>query len=458
MMKHRESEPLSLIQRPDPELGEPSCSVGAEQGFVSCDHTGGHMKRAGLATALLLALAHAAVAQGLPTTKPESMGVSSPRLDRLHRVMQGYIDRHELPGMVVVIARGGKTVDFRTFGTARPDSLFRIASMSKPITSAAVMMLVDDGKLLLSDPVAKYLPELKDMQVAVLPKDGKGTPKLVPAERPITIRDLLTHRSGISYGFIEAGPVGDAYRKNAVDDGLGERDVTLAENVARLARAPLVSQPGHDFHYGLSIDVLGRVIEVVSGQTLDVFLAERVFKPLRMNDTAFVVPDAKWSRLVPPWTSGHPMAEHETFMEGRLTLAPQVYHPGKKYLSGGAGLVSTASDYARFAQMLANGGELEGVRVLSRKTVELMTASHTRDLPHELGDDGHDFGLGFAVTVDVGATQQPGSVGAFGWAGIFGTTFFVDPKEKLVAVLMTQAFPQSSWNDEFQVLTYAALK
>jgi CubicO group peptidase (beta-lactamase class C family) len=403
-----------------------------------------------------LVVARVAAAQGLPAAKPESAGVSSERLDRMHKAMQAFVDRHDLPGVVVLIARNGKTVDFRAIGGAKTDSLFRLASMSKPITSVAIMILFDEGKLLLTDPVAKYLPEFKDMKVAVLPKDGKGPPKLVPAERPITIRDLLTHRSGITYGFMDGGPVGDAYRKNGVEDGLGDSAVTLADNVARLAKAPLANQPGKEFRYGLSVDVLGRVVEVVSGQPFDTFLSERIFKPLKMNDTGFVVSDTKWARLVQVLTGGQPMKDH--FERERLVATPQAFHPGKKYLSGGAGLVGTASDYARFCQMMLNGGELDGARILSRKTVEFMTASHTRDLPHELGDDGGDFGLGFAVTMDVGATQKPGSVGAFGWAGAYGTVFFIDPKEKLVAVLMTQAFPPGRWMNDFQILTYGALK
>jgi CubicO group peptidase (beta-lactamase class C family) len=314
------------------------------------------------------------------------------------------------------------------------------------------------GKLLLTDPLSKFIPAFKTMVVAT--KDRGPT---VPAEREITVRDLLTHRSGITYGFEDEGPVGDAYRSASVSDGLALVEGTIADNVARLATAPLVHQPGAAFTYGLSVDVLGRVIEIASGQPFDVFVRERIFKPLGMNDTGFAVPDAKWSRFATVYTPAEgggvrPTKDPETFKH--VVMSPSAYYrEPKKYFSGGAGMVSTASDYARFCEMLLGGGEREGVRILGRKSVELMTASHTKDLPHKVGEAGSDFGLGVSITADLGATQELGSEGAYGWGGLYGTEFVVDPKEHLIMVLMAQRFPRSGlqWSAEFKNAVYQAL-
>jgi CubicO group peptidase (beta-lactamase class C family) len=343
-----------------------------------------------------------------------------------------------------------------------PDTIFRIASMTKPVTSVAVMMLYEEGHFLLSDPISRFIPAFKEMKVLVRDKDATAPPRLVPAEREITIRDLLTHRSGISYGFIE-GPVGEEYRRLGVSDGLEGSPLVLEESVGRLAGAPLVSHPGREWHYGLSVDVLGRLVEVVARMRLDEFFAQRILRPLRMDDTAFAVSDDKRSRFAvayAPREGGgiRPMDDPE---KSRLVVfAPwKAYRGGSQYLSGGAGLVSTARDYARFLEMLRRGGELDGVRLLAPKTVELMTVSHGRDLPHAVGDDGTDFGLGFSVVIDLGATQNEGSAGAYGWGGIYGTSFWVDPKERIVGVLMAQRFPSSGlgWADQFQALAYQAL-
>ena len=424
------------------------------------------MKRWAHALILVVLFGSAATAQQLATAAPESVGISTERLERMHRGMQGFIDRREVGGIVTLVAREGKVVDVRAYGLQdvenkkpmRPDTIFRIASMSKPITSVAVMMLYEDGKLLLNDPISKYIPSFKNQTVL----KGDGTTATVPAQRPITVRDLLTHRAGLSYGFLDTSPVGDAYRKTGVSDGLTVTVGSLAENIDRLAAAPLLSQPGSEWHYGLSVDVLGRLIEVVSGMPFDVFLRDRIFKPLAMPDTSFDVPDAKWSRLAtvysPDASSGiRPMKDPETFVN--TVMSPIAYYKsGKRYFSGGAGLTSTTHDYARFAQMLMNGGELDGVRLLSPKTVELMTTSHTADLPPGglLGASGN-FGLGFRVTVDLGASQTLGSTGMYGWGGIYGTNFWVDPKERLVGVMMVQRYPGSTVSGSFQTLTYQAL-
>lgn len=399
--------------------------------------------------------------------KPEALGFDAARLARLPRVMQGFVERKELPGLVLLVVRDGRTVVHRALGSQdlegkqpmRPDTIFRIASMSKPVTSVAVLILVEEGKVRLDDPLSKYIPEFKGAQVVVAGKDGEE-PRLVKAAREITIRDLLTHRSGISYGFGGDGPVQRAYRKLEVTDGL-DAGITLAENMARLAQAPLVHEPGKAFHYGLGTDVLGRVVEIASGQGLDGFLRSRIFAPLKMKDTGFTVPADKLSRLAEVSTGAEggglrPMKDPESF--GFVRLAPgDIRKEGKKYLSGGAGLASTASDYARFCQMLLNRGALDGARILAPKTVDLLTASATHDLPFI--NSGHEFGLGVGVLVDLGASGKLGTPGLFSWGGIYGTTFWVDPKERLVAVLMAQRFPFAGhdWIGMFRTQVYQAL-
>jgi CubicO group peptidase (beta-lactamase class C family) len=342
----------------------------------------------------------------------------------------------------------------------RADTIFRIASMSKPITSVAVMMLYEEGKLQLTDPLSRYIPAFKNQRV-VSGTDG-GTVSFTPARRDITIRDLLTHRSGLSYGFLDGGPVGAAYRSAGISDGLTVTPGTIAENVDKLAAAPLLSQPGAEWHYSLSTDVLGRLIEVVGGMPFDVFLRERIFKPLGMSDTSFDVPDAKWSRFAtvyaPDGAGGiRAMKDPETF--GNTMMSPFAYYKSpKRYFSGGAGLTSTIHDYARFTQMLLNGGTFNGVRLLGPKTIELMTTSHTADLPSGglLGADGQ-FGLGFRVSTDLGASQTLGSTGVYGWSGIYGTNFWIDPKEHLIGIMMVQRYPGSTVAASFQTLAYQAL-
>jgi CubicO group peptidase (beta-lactamase class C family) len=399
-----------------------------------------------------------------PAAGPESVGISSERLGRLHRGMQALVDQREAAGIVTLIARDGKVVDVNASGfqdvesrtAMRADTIFRIASMSKPITSVAVMMLYEEGKLLITDPVSKFIPAFKGQRVIA---EGGST---VPARRDITIRDLLTHRSGLSYGFLDGGPVGNAYRKEGVTDGLTLTSLTLQQGIDKLAAQPLLAQPGAAWNYSLSVDVLGRVVEVASGTSFDVFLRDRIFKPLGMTDTSFEVPDGKWRRMAtvysPDGAGGiRPMKDPESF--GNTQMSPIAsYKAPKRYFSGGAGLTSTASDYARFAQMLLNGGTLDRVRLLGPKTIELMTASHTADLPaNGLLGPGVNFGLGFRVVMDVAATETEGSPGMYGWLGIYGTVFWVDPKERLVAIMMVQRFPGGNVAASFQPLVYQAL-
>lgn len=405
-----------------------------------------------------------------PVAAPQSVGIDPARLDRLHHGMQALVDSHQAGGIVTLVARDGRVVDVHASGfqdvesrtSMRIDSLFRIASMTKPVTSVAVMMLYEEGKLLLTDPLSKFIPAFKGQKVQPSGPDAAAEP--VPARREITIRDLLSHRSGLTYGFLNGSAVGNAYRKGEVPDGLGSTRLSLAQAMDALAAQPLVSQPGAAFNYSLSTDVLGRVVEVVSGQSLDAFFRARIFTPLGMTDTGFDVPAAKWSRLAtvysPDGAGGiRPMKDPESF--GNTVMSPiEWYKSPKTYYSGGAGLVSTARDYARFAQMLLNGGTLDGARLLSPKTVDLMTASHTSDIqpgPLPLVGAGAQFGLGFRVVTDVAATQTMGSVGNYGWTGIYGTVFWVDPKEKLVAVMMVQRYPGSPVGAAFQPLVYQSL-
>ena len=408
---------------------------------------------------------HPPAAQTRPVPPPASVGISSDRLGRLHGAMQAFVDRHEAGGIVTLVAREGKVVDVHASGfldaesrtPIKTDSIFRIASMSKPITSVAVMMLYEEGRLLLTDPVSKFIPAFRTSRV--MAADGTTT----PARRPITIRDLLSHRSGITYGFLNNGPVGDAYRKEGVLDGLTVMPTSLAEAIDQLAAAPLVSQPGAAWNYSLSTDVLGRVVEVAAGKPFDQFLRERVFMPLGMTDTSFEVSDEKWPRLAtvyaPDGAGGiRPMKDPEAF--GNAVFSPVAsYKAGKRYFSGGAGLTSTAGDYAKFCQMLLNGGSLGASRLLSPKTVDLMTANHTSDLGAVGGllGAGTAFGLGFQVTTDIAAAQTLGSNGLYGWSGIYGTVFWIDPKEKVVAIMMVQRYPGSPVAASFRPLVYQAL-
>ncbi len=389
-------------------------------------------------------------AQGPRGDAPESVGMSSERLARIKPAMQAFVDAKQIGGVETLVARRGVIVHHERVNV-EADAIFRLASMTKPVTSVAVMLLVEEGKLLLSDPVSRFIPSFREMRVlvpasAATSGDDPGT---VPARRPITIEDLLTHRSGLVYGFIDRGPVGELYRKNKVCDAFCS-DTTLEANIDLLARQPLKFQPGSAYEYSLSIDVLGRVVEVVSGMSLDEFLRRRIFEPLGMRETYFNLPASKSSRLVSLYA----------LEKGVLNRAAgQVSFVGAAYFGGGAGLVSTITDYLRFAQMLLNGGELDGARLLSRPAVDLMMASHTQDLGPSAVSPGHGFGYGGSVREAIGRSHRPGAEGTFGWSGIYGTWFWVDRKEQLVTILMHQLSPRNSRvPDVFQVLAYAAIQ
>ena len=427
-------------------------------------------KRILIATCLFVCWANCVWSQGLPTAKrPEDVGFSSERLERITKVFQGDIDKGSIPGAVLVVARKGKVVYSQALGfqdrekrvSMRPDAIFRIASMSKPITSVAIMMLAEEGKTDLLAPVSQYLSEFKDVKVGVEkidPSTGKTVLSLENLQRPITVQDLLRHTSGLVYGPFGNSLVHQAYQ-NA---NLFDNSQTLAEFATKLSKLPIEHQPGTAWEYGMSIDVLGRIVEVASGMPLDRFVEERVARPLGMRDTAFYVNATQASRVaelqVDPATGKRPGGTPV----GDLTKEKQ------RWFSGGGGLLSTAPDYSRFCQMLLNGGELNGGRLLSPKTVAVMDSDQLPPGIPRIGgyEDldpspslGLSFGLGFAVRTNMGPNPLPGSVGEFSWAGIYGTYFWVDPQEKLFAVMMVQMpFSQSAYyRRALRELVYGAL-
>lgn len=417
---------------------------------------------------------HAAVAQDLPTAKPEQAGFSAERLAKITQVFKQEIEQGKLPGVVMIIARKNRLVYSESIGfqnkeTATPmakDAIFRIYSMTKPMVSVAAMMLVEDGKLQLNDFVSKHLPAMKNLQVSVAKADAefaKITYSTVSAEREMTVYDLLRHTAGLAYGELTANaPVKEAhikaglYLQNVRD--FDSRGMTPAEQVERLAKIPLIHQPGTIWDYSLASDVLGRVVEAASGKSLGEFLDTRLFKPLKMTDSGFWLVPEKLPRLAQPLaidpTSGAP--------NRMIDVAAQ-----PKNDSGGAGGVASANDYLRFALMLANGGQFDGARVMSRTTINLMTSDHLGNriaapaTPGELlfSSPGYSFGLGFAVRTGAGMSTIPGSAGEFTWGGYGGTFFWVDPKEEIVAVYMSQAPGPSRqyYRRLFKALVYQAV-
>lgn len=405
-------------------------------------------KRALLALALLtpiLFLSPSACAEGPVQIKPEDAGFSQAGLDRITTYLKNEVDTGKIPGAMMLIQRKGKTVYFEQLGlrdvtTRQPmsrDTIFRIYSMTKPITSVAAMMLVEEGKLALEEPVAKYIPAFKDTKVGVEKKgeDGKVTLDLVAQRRPMTVQDLMRHTSGITYGFFGEGAVKKIY---ADSPALGDyNNEQFANHIASL---PLAYQPGTTWDYSYSTDILGRVIEAASGKPLLQFFKERIFDPLGMTETAFYVPDATKHPLI-----AEPLPSDRQIGAGATVFDPRVV---RKWESGGGGLVSTMGDYARFAAMLANGGELNGKRILSPKTIAFMGSDHVGPNsgvvpgPYYLPGRGFGFGLGFAVRIDAGNSPIMGSVGEMNWSGAAGTTFWVDPKEEMFIVMMTQTISQ----------------
>ncbi len=409
------------------------------------------MVRLAAAAALGVVLALPAGAQGIPKVQsPEEVGFLSTRLKRLSDRLNEGVKNNELPGAVVLIARNGKIVMFESYGfrdkdakvAMTNDTIFRIASMTKPIVTLAAMMLMEEGKLTLADRVSMYIPAFADTKVAVPKKKDDGTVEMVmePQFRPMTVHDLMRHTSGLTYGAVGANPVKQSY----LDMKVADRNQTNAEMADKLAKLALLYQPGTTWEYSMSTDVLGRVVEVASGMPLDKFIEERITKPLKMGDTAFEANPDKKARGARP------------MKEGPKNEMPAIPDVTEKFTwrSGGGGMVSTAADYARFLQMFANGGQLDGVRLVSRKTIDLMTADA---LPPDvkMGADmfrfealepsanmGQGFGLGFAVRNVQGVNPLPGSPNDYYWGGAYGTYFWHDPRERMYVVFMMQS-PQA---------------
>ena len=419
---------------------------------------------------IIFSLVQALSAQTVPRATPDEVCLSAERLGRIDRAVQDSIKRNEIAGGVALVARRGKVAYLRSFGmmdreAKKPmarDTIFRIASMTKAITSTAVMILVEEGRLGLNDPVSKYLPEFKEMKVLV-PSEDNTSYTLVPEERPITVRHLLTHTSGIDYRFNNNEHLAELYVKAGISDGLSQTQGTIGDMVKKLAKLPLLHQPGERWTYSLSIDVLGRLVEVASGQPLDRFFAERIFGPLGMPDTQFFLPKEKTARLAAVYTPTkdgniRKLGDQEVITTGPLVWSASYHYRGPRtYFSGGAGLSSTVHDYWRFLQMFLNGGTLKSNRILSRKTVELMTVNHTGNF--ETFQEGEGFGLGFAVHLGPGKSGQYGSVGDYSWGGFFYTTFWADPKEELIGILMTQLRPNnhSDLLEKFRTVVYQSV-
>jgi CubicO group peptidase (beta-lactamase class C family) len=390
------------------------------------------------------------------TVSPETVGLSSERLSRIGSAIQKSIDDSRIAGAVALVARHGRLAYFQAFGMAdreakRPmqtDNIFRICSMTKPITSVAVMILYEEGRFLLNEPVSNFIPEFKEMKVLdpPYPQDRTSPPGAqVDAKRPITIRHLLTHTSGLTYHWNSR--LGKQYYDARFGHGVLQQEGTIADAVKRLASLPLLFQPGDAWEYSVADDVLGYLVEVVSGMPLDKFLQERIFKPLGMKDTGFFLPSEKVSRLATAYTyypekGLQPFREKQVIEEGTMAYSADYPSRGPKtYFSGGGGLCSTPEDYYRFCQMMLNGGTLNGIRLLSRKAVELISQNHIQGKSDESG-----FGLGFGVIADARHLRELGSIGSYYWGGFFYTSFVIDPKEDLVAIFMGQLHPTGGLN------------
>jgi len=389
----------------------------------------------------------------LPDARPEALGLSALRLQRASDAFRREVDKGTLPGLTLMVARRGQIGWFDAIGRQAPaasapmtkDSIFRIYSMTKPIVSVGIMMLLEEGHFILNDPVAKFIPEFAAQKVGV---EVNGQLELVPLQRPMTVQDLLRHTSGITYDHTGNSLVQQLYQQSR----LRSRKITNAEHAAMVASLPLMAQPGAEWNYSRSTDVLGRIIEVVSGKTLGAFLTERILAPLQMAETAFHTGAENAGRLAEPFAT-------DPWSGEKVQLFDMLERPAME--SGGGGLVSTTMDYARFCQMLLNGGTLDGTRLIGRKTLELMASDHLG--PHvkvcsPLMPPGHGFGLGFAVRTDKGMAPFPGSPGQFFWSGMAGTFFWIDPAEDMFAVLMMQGPGQREYiRAFFRSLVYAAI-
>jgi len=404
--------------------------------------------------------------QALKEATPESAGLSSDRLKRIDNVMQEYIDKKWIAGGAAIVAKDGKIVYYKALGyddienktALKRDAIFRIASQTKAITSVAIMMLYEEGKFLLNDPVSHFIPEYKNQQVLEKFNAADTTYTTVAAKRDITIRDLLTHTSGIGYAQIGSEEANAIYFKNGIVGGIGVDKILLADKMKKLGSLPLLHQPGEKWTYGLNTDLLGYLVEVVSGMTLDEFFRKKIFEPLGMKDTYFYLPKEKYNRLATLYTEDSLKLVKKA--PASLDLNGTVFsnYPVMEgtYFSGGGGLSSTAMDYAIFMQMLLNGGEYNGRRILSPASVKMMTVSQYEkiDWPE------NKMGLGFSIYTEKSAAVSPLSAGSYSWGGMFSSSYWIDPKEKIVAQLFLNEFPQSQGeiHEKFQVLVYQALK
>ncbi|TAF80453.1 MAG: class A beta-lactamase-related serine hydrolase [Sphingobacteriales bacterium] len=390
-------------------------------------------------------------------TTPDAVGFSALRLARIDSLLTKYTYNSTMPNAVTFIAKNGKIVHFKSYGYSniesktlvKNNSIFRIASQTKAITSVALMMLYEEGKFLLDDPVSSYIPEFKNPQVIVAINDKDSSASTRPAKREITVRDLLSHTSGIPYG-------NKMYAKAKIPGVNSLENETIGSVVKRLAKLPISHDPGEAYTYGLNTDVLGYLVEVLSGMTLDKYFKTKIFEPLGMADTYFYLPPNKKSRLVNHY--GKDSLNAPLVLSNNISNQTYPYSGAKVYFSGGAGLVGPIEDYAKFCQMLLNGGTFNGNHILSRKTIELMTTNQIGD--KEVWDSGNKFGLGFEITTEKGNAKQMGSVGAYGWGGMYSTDYKIDPKENLIFLIYTNAnpFPNPDINKRFRGLVYQALK
>lgn len=417
-----------------------------------------------LTLALILSLASCNQPTSISEPKPEDVGLSSDRLDRIRNVIEKSIAEDRIAGAVTMVARNGKIAYFEAFGmmdreakkAMQTDTIFRICSMTKPITSVAVMMLYEEGHFMLSDPVYHFITEFKDIMVLdpPYPDDSKSPPNSpVKAKRPVTIHHLLTHTSGLTYNWDPK--IGKMYSDHSIGHGLIQQEGTIGDAVKRLARIPLLFHPGDQWMYGVSDDVLGYLVEAVSGMTLAEFFQERIFKPLGMKDTYFYLSDEQVSRLATAYAYFEDKGL-QRFPDKPLSIgdfkysADYPYNGPNTYFSGGGGLCSTTEDYFRFCQMLLNGGELDGVRLLSRKSVDLISQDHTGDLVEEMG-----YGLGFGNYSKTSHLLELGTIGAYFWGGFFYTDFIIDPKEDMIVIFMGQLYPTGGLNLDSKVLNLA---
>ena len=387
--------------------------------------------------------------QELIPTLPENVGVSSERINNLNSVLQNYVDDNSISGAVALVARKNKIVFFDAVGKSdieknkvmEKDAIFRIASQSKAIISVGVMILQEQGRLLISDELGDYIPEFKKTNVEEFNKEGDY--EIVDAKRPITIRDLLTHTSGIGYGY---GLSKDLWEKAKIQGWyFADRNEPILETVKRIASLPFEAHPGEKFVYGYNTDILGAVIEVISGQSLETFLQNRILTPLGMNDTHFYLPKSKVSRLATVYSSGD-YGIVKAPVDGTMVSQGAYVKGPRKSFSGGAGFLSTALDYAKFLQMMLNGGKFDGKRIISRKSIELMTTDHLDQATFEW-TKGTGFGLGFSVLTNLGLRGEYGTLGEYGWGGAYHSTYWVDPKEELLVVYLTQLIPAKKIND-----------